>query len=66
MTTTPKTNTGFWVAKFARNVARDRAVQTELQRRGYDVLVVWECETESRLRLARRVEKFVRRQARSH
>lgn len=65
MATTPKTNTGFWLAKFARNVARDRAVRTELRRGGYDVLIIWECETESKLTLARRMAKFAQRQVTS-
>lgn len=45
-TTTPKRNRAFWEAKFAANVARDRRAIRELRAAGYDVLVVWECETE--------------------
>jgi DNA mismatch endonuclease (patch repair protein) len=43
--TTPKTRTDFWVAKFEANVARDRRVEDELRQMGWNVFVVWECET---------------------
>jgi DNA mismatch endonuclease (patch repair protein) len=46
MATTPKTNTAFWLAKFARNVERDRAMRAALRRLGYRVLTIWECQAE--------------------
>ena len=49
--TTPKNNREFWVAKFARNEARDRRAQDALVAAGFTVLVVWECETENAHRL---------------
>jgi DNA mismatch endonuclease, patch repair protein len=56
-TTTPSRNRQFWIDKFEANVARDARVQSALRRRGYRVIVVWECETAdiSRLRTLRRV-----------
>lgn len=44
-TTTPKTRTEFWVAKFEANVARDVAAQAALAAAGWKVAVIWECET---------------------
>jgi len=41
---TPKSNTAFWLAKFSENVQRDERNRIELERRGWRVLVVWECE----------------------
>ena len=41
---TPKSNTEFWVAKFAKNVRRDRENIRELRKLGWKVIVVWECE----------------------
>jgi DNA mismatch endonuclease (patch repair protein) len=35
----------FWTAKFASNVARDTKVQSELRSLGWNVVVIWECET---------------------
>ena len=43
--TQPKSRTEFWTTKFERNIKRDRHVQAELRTLGWDVLVVWECET---------------------
>jgi len=42
--TTPKSNTPFWVEKFDKNVARDSRVTTTLEKLGWRVFVVWECE----------------------
>lgn len=47
-TTTPIRNRGFWLDKFAANVARDAARSAELEYGGLRTLVVWECETENR------------------
>ena len=41
--TTPKSNTAFWLDKFAANRRRDAAAIRELRRRGFRVVVVWEC-----------------------
>jgi DNA mismatch endonuclease (patch repair protein) len=43
-TTTPKTRQEFWLTKFDANVARDRRNQAELERLGWRVFLVWECE----------------------
>lgn len=57
--TTPKTNTEFWVEKFDRNVVRDARTREQLERLGWRVIVVWECE----LRSANQVAGAVRRVA---
>lgn len=44
-TTTPTRNRPFWEAKFERNVARDAAREKTLRAAGFDVVIVWECET---------------------
>ncbi len=41
---TPKTKKKFWLAKFARNVERDKRNQRELRSLGWKVFVIWECE----------------------
>jgi DNA mismatch endonuclease, patch repair protein len=51
--TVPKHNRAFWEAKFAANRKRDAAAIRELRKRGFKVVVVWECEAtvaEGRLR----------------
>ncbi|HCR30569.1 MAG TPA: DNA mismatch repair protein Vsr [Opitutae bacterium] len=42
--TTPKSNQDYWLPKFRKNVERDRRNQTALQKAGWNVLVIWECE----------------------
>lgn len=49
--TTPKSNTKFWIEKFDRNVHRDRVNVEKLKSAGYDVIVLWECELRSSGRL---------------
>lgn len=53
--TTPKTNTQFWIGKFRDNRRRDaRAIRT-LRRRGYRIVVLWECESGRLLAKLRKV-----------
>jgi DNA mismatch endonuclease, patch repair protein len=42
---TPKTRVEFWTTKFDQNLARDARNVLELERAGWSVLTVWECET---------------------
>jgi DNA mismatch endonuclease (patch repair protein) len=41
---TPKSNTEFWLKKFAENVRRDRSKVRALDALGWRVLVLWECQ----------------------
>jgi len=43
----PKSNRKFWLAKFAANVARDKRNRRDLERLGWRVIVVWECEAKT-------------------
>ncbi len=49
---TPKKNTEYWDAKFARNVERDRENLAALAADGWRVHVVWECELKKAAREA--------------
>jgi DNA mismatch endonuclease (patch repair protein) len=55
----PKSNTEFWMRKFADNVARDRRTLTALEGLGWDSLVVWECETGDLVRLAQQLSLYL-------
>jgi len=44
--TTPKSNAEFWNTKLSENVERDRKKQSDLECIGWNVVTVWECETE--------------------
>jgi DNA mismatch endonuclease (patch repair protein) len=58
---TPKSRTAFWSRKFVGNVARDRRNAAALQRAGWRVIVVWECELKDTDALARRLDRRLRR-----
>lgn len=47
LASTPKTRVNFWASKFVANIARDERAIEELQRLGWRVAVIWECETRS-------------------
>jgi DNA (cytosine-5)-methyltransferase 1 len=57
----PKTNRLFWKEKFAQNRQRDQTRIADLERIGYSVLVVWECELERRERLRKEMLGFLKR-----
>jgi DNA mismatch endonuclease, patch repair protein len=40
----PKSNVDFWESKFAENVERDQRKKQELEKGGWRIMVVWECE----------------------
>lgn len=40
----PASNTGYWMAKIGRNVARDQTTLKQLVASGWAVLILWECE----------------------
>jgi len=61
--TTPKRNARFWRDKFQSNRARDARKIKELHLSGYDVLVLWQCETEDRGPLRRRLQIWAKRVA---
>lgn len=42
---TPKSNVEFWLNKLQTNVVRDTRVRQELEDGGWNVVVIWECET---------------------
>ena len=58
-TTTPKTRTSFWEAKFHKNIVRDRINTTNLRVLGWDAMVIWECETNDLESLTPRLLEFI-------
>ena len=42
--TTPTSNNEYWDKKFVKNVERDKNDKKTLERLGWKVLIVWECE----------------------
>ena len=58
-TTTPKTRAAYWREKFEQNVERDRRNVSTLRALGWEVLVVWECETFDRTGLLATLSRFL-------
>lgn len=42
--TNPKTNIEHWQEKFYKNVSRDIEIKKKIQKLGWNIIVVWECE----------------------
>ena len=58
----PGTNVDFWKAKLARNRQRDQDVEDSLEREGWAVLTVWECELRTPGPLLSRIQCFLEEQ----
>lgn len=56
---TPKSRVEYWEEKFSRNVERDREAVRKLNAEGWDVLIVWECETKRAEALKRMLVEFL-------
>ena len=57
--TIPRTNTNYWVQKFRRTLDRDVKTQAALRQEGWDVLVIWECQTEDETALLSLLNKIL-------
>lgn len=55
----PKSNLDYWLPKLARNKARDADRLKALQTLGWEVLTVWDCDTEHTDALKRALQKFL-------
>lgn len=57
----PKSRLRYWRPKLEGNQRRDRENQVKLQKLGWQVCIVWECEMKSSSRLAKRLSRFLRK-----
>lgn len=55
----PQANIDYWHRKLARNVARDAEATRSLGETGWDVLMVWECETVDLALLRKQLVSFL-------
>lgn len=55
----PRTRETFWAEKFRRNKERDSRLEKLAAEKGWDILVVWECEMAARDALVTRLRKFL-------
>jgi DNA mismatch endonuclease (patch repair protein) len=62
----PNMRRAFWETKFERNVARDKRQECELRQAGWDVLVLWECDTRDLKFIAEQLQMFLGPPGRHH
>ncbi|MBO9324229.1 MAG: DNA mismatch endonuclease Vsr [Roseiflexus sp.] len=55
----PSSNTEYWNKKLDRNMIRDRENVHKLEYLGWNVLIVWECETRDREKLFDKLKGFL-------
>lgn len=56
----PKTRRSFWNKKFAANVVRDTRDKALLQKLGWKVIKIWECESRKPANIASKLKKIFR------
>lgn len=56
--TIPKSNTSFWIDKFEKNVARDALAVKALEKLGWRVFIIWECELSSLTKAKRTADRL--------
>lgn len=61
LSSTPKSNVGFWTAKLEANRRRDRRKTRELRALGLTVFTIWQCETRDQKRLLARLDRSLPR-----
>lgn len=55
----PKSRIDYWKPKLLRNIGRDRSVRAELERLGWRVGVIWECQTGDCELLAHQIQSLL-------
>ena len=55
----PHARTDYWLPKLQRNVERDAEIARTLRDRGWEVLVIWECETASEQQVQVRLKRLL-------
>lgn len=55
----PTSNTEYWNKKLDRNMERDKKNKAELERLGWQVLTLWECEIKKHEALWGKLEEFL-------
>jgi DNA mismatch endonuclease, patch repair protein len=55
----PETRKDFWKKKIESNTRRDKRNMLDLKKLGWKVIIVWQCEMSSKLKLAERLELLI-------
>jgi DNA mismatch endonuclease (patch repair protein) len=57
----PATNRDFWNLKISGNIQRDKIVQRALQKAGWQVITIWECNLKNKLTFEKTVQGLINR-----
>jgi DNA mismatch endonuclease (patch repair protein) len=57
---TPATNAAFWQNKRQSNKTRDKRNMAQLKKFGWNILVIWECQLETPVKVSGRLQLFLR------
>ncbi|MFT4508966.1 very short patch repair endonuclease [Caballeronia sp. 15711] len=55
----PKNNAEYWRLKIGQNLVRDSTHVSQLEADGWNVLIIWECETKDHEKLTRKLLTFL-------
>jgi len=55
----PKSRLDFWLPKLESNRRRDLAKQEELRAKGWDFLVIWECQLNNMASMTKNIKAFL-------
>jgi len=55
----PATRKKFWAEKLEKNKQRDQKTRRKLRNQGWDILVIWECQTKDLDYLTERIQTFL-------
>ena len=55
----PKSKLDYWLPKLEANQKRDAARRRELRRLGWNVMVIWECQTKRKKFVQKRLARFL-------
>ncbi len=55
----PRVRRSFWMSKLLGNKQRDQVTRRKLRKEGWEVLVVWECQTRKIERLMDKLAQFL-------
>ena len=56
---TPKTNKDYWGPKLLRNIDRDKKHLAEIRKKGWMVLIIWECQLKKSEFIRKKLEEFM-------
>ncbi|WP_022728415.1 very short patch repair endonuclease [Fodinicurvata sediminis] len=56
----PTSNTEYWTQKLQRNKERDKEKFENLKDKGWNVLIIWECETKNTEIVYKKINKYIK------